>query len=444
MPQNQYVVPSCSSVEVGQRRCRPPCRRRDRSRWPWSVLLRWVLPGSIRRGSGSAAGDGVRSATMATDDRDRPTARRARSRARPPSRPSSREGIVGARPDDLRLAGRGGEPGLRAAARPRPARRATSSTSPRSTRRSRGSTTGPSAPCASCGRPIAPERLEALPWAAHCIDCQRTVDRARDDRRRPTPAARRHRRRSAPPRRRLDGVAVRTPLVAVRPRRTAAASSRPRASSRSARSRSAAPTSPSRRSPPDERARGVITYSSGNHAQGVARAARLLGAPAVVVMPSDAPRDQARAGRGGRRRDRRRRHRPATSARRSPSAIAAERGLAIIPPFDDDRIIAGQGTIGLEIVEDLPDVARRPRPDRRRRAGERRRDGGPGARAGGPGHRRRAGAGRRRARLAGGRRDRPLAGRARLADDRRRDADPGARPADVRPPVARCSTRSSR
>ncbi len=104
-----------------------------------------------------------------------------------------------------------------------------------------------------------------------------------------------------------------------------------------------------------ERARGVITYSSGNHAQGVARAARLLGIPAVVVMPSDAPRikrdrvaaDGAEVVIVGTASD----ERQAVAER-----LAAERGLAIIPPYDDDRIIAGQGTVGLEIVDDLPDV----------------------------------------------------------------------------------------
>ncbi len=107
---------------------------------------------------------------------------------------------------------------------------------------------------------------------------------------------------------------------------------------------------------PAERERGVITYSSGNHAQGVARAARLLGAPAVVVMPDDAPAikrervaaDGAEIVTVG----------PASEERRERAeAIAAERGLAIIPPYDDDRIIAGQGTVGLEIAEDLADVA---------------------------------------------------------------------------------------
>jgi threonine dehydratase len=106
----------------------------------------------------------------------------------------------------------------------------------------------------------------------------------------------------------------------------------------------------------EERRRGVITYSSGNHAQGVARAARLLGVPAVVVMPSDAPglkkarveADGAQVLVVG-----------TSSEERQTVAeeIAAERGLAIIPPYDDDRIIAGQGTVGLEIAEDRPDVA---------------------------------------------------------------------------------------
>jgi threonine dehydratase len=106
----------------------------------------------------------------------------------------------------------------------------------------------------------------------------------------------------------------------------------------------------------DARARGVITYSSGNHAQGVARAARLLGTRAAIVMPSDAPAiksarvaaDGAQIVVVG----------PSSDERRQVAEeIAADRGLAIIPPFDDDRIIAGQGTVGLEIAEALPDLA---------------------------------------------------------------------------------------
>jgi threonine dehydratase len=107
---------------------------------------------------------------------------------------------------------------------------------------------------------------------------------------------------------------------------------------------------------PDARARGEITYSSGNHAQGVARAARLLGTRAVIVMPSDAPAiktarvtaDGAQIVVVG----------PSSDERREiAEELAAERGLAIIPPFDDDRIIAGQGTVGLEIAEAVPDLA---------------------------------------------------------------------------------------
>ena len=107
---------------------------------------------------------------------------------------------------------------------------------------------------------------------------------------------------------------------------------------------------------PADRARGLITYSSGNHAQGVARAARLLGVPAAIVMPSDAPAikrarveaDGAQVVVVG----------TASEERRAVAEeIARARGLAIIPPYDDPRIIAGQGTVGLEIAEDMPDVA---------------------------------------------------------------------------------------
>lgn len=104
-----------------------------------------------------------------------------------------------------------------------------------------------------------------------------------------------------------------------------------------------------------ERKRGVIAYSSGNHAQAVAYAARLLGMKAVIVMPAIAPevKRKATAALGaeivpvG----------PGSDERRERAeALAAERGLTIVPPYDDEQIIAGQGTIGLEIVEDLPDA----------------------------------------------------------------------------------------
>jgi threonine dehydratase len=104
-----------------------------------------------------------------------------------------------------------------------------------------------------------------------------------------------------------------------------------------------------------ERAGGVVTYSSGNHAQAVARCARLLGVPAVIVMPENAPavkvagveRDGARIVRCGPGSDER---------RRIAQELAAEHGYAIIPPFDDAEIIAGQGTCGLEIALDRPGV----------------------------------------------------------------------------------------
>ncbi|HSK92483.1 MAG TPA: threonine/serine dehydratase [Candidatus Angelobacter sp.] len=106
---------------------------------------------------------------------------------------------------------------------------------------------------------------------------------------------------------------------------------------------------------PEEQARGVVTYSSGNHAQAVARSARLLGITAVICMPENAPRvkvdgverDGAEIVFTGN--DSEDRHRKALE-------LVAERGLVMVEPYDDPAIIAGQGTCGLEIVEDLPDV----------------------------------------------------------------------------------------
>jgi threonine dehydratase len=98
----------------------------------------------------------------------------------------------------------------------------------------------------------------------------------------------------------------------------------------------------------DERRRGVVAFSSGNHAQGVALAARLLGMPALIVMPSDAPAVKVEATRGYgaevRFYDRLTESREAISA-----AAAAERGAIVVPAFDDPHIIAGQGTVGLEL-----------------------------------------------------------------------------------------------
>lgn len=102
---------------------------------------------------------------------------------------------------------------------------------------------------------------------------------------------------------------------------------------------------------PDARAHGVIAFSSGNHAQGVALAAREFGVPSVIIMPSDAPRlkiDNTRAlGAEVVLYDRDREDRDAIGA-----GLSAERGLTLVKPFDDPQVIAGQGTTGLEIAED--------------------------------------------------------------------------------------------
>jgi threonine dehydratase len=106
---------------------------------------------------------------------------------------------------------------------------------------------------------------------------------------------------------------------------------------------------------PEERSLGVITYSSGNHGQGVAYAARALGAKAVIVMPNNAPtiKREATASLGaeivlvG----------PGSLERQTRAEeLSEQHGYVIVPPFNDEKIIAGQGTMGLEILEDLPEV----------------------------------------------------------------------------------------
>ena len=104
--------------------------------------------------------------------------------------------------------------------------------------------------------------------------------------------------------------------------------------------------------PAGKRASGVVAFSSGNHAQGVAAAARLLNMPAVIVMPSDAPRPKrertAALGAEVVLYDRIREDRQAIA-----NDIAKQRNAALVPPYDDLLVIAGQGTAGREIVEDL-------------------------------------------------------------------------------------------
>src|SRR5262245_29959467 len=103
---------------------------------------------------------------------------------------------------------------------------------------------------------------------------------------------------------------------------------------------------------PAERAHGVVAFSSGNHAQGVAAAARILGMPATIVMPSDAPRvklENTRAlGAEVVFYDRKRDKREEIAAR-----LGADRGAVIVPAFDDADVIAGQGTAGLEIAQQV-------------------------------------------------------------------------------------------
>jgi len=105
----------------------------------------------------------------------------------------------------------------------------------------------------------------------------------------------------------------------------------------------------------EELKRGVVAFSSGNHAQGVAAAAALMGTPAVIVMPADAPRAKIEGTRalGGEviTYDRWTQSREAIGAR-----IAEERGSILVPPFDDFHVIAGQGTVGLEAARQLQDL----------------------------------------------------------------------------------------
>jgi len=103
--------------------------------------------------------------------------------------------------------------------------------------------------------------------------------------------------------------------------------------------------------PPDQRKRGVVAFSSGNHAQAVALSGRLLGVPATIVMPTDAPRVKLEATRGygaevvsydASNEDR----------QKIAEKLASERGLTVIPPFDHPHILAGQGTAAKELIED--------------------------------------------------------------------------------------------
>ena len=108
----------------------------------------------------------------------------------------------------------------------------------------------------------------------------------------------------------------------------------------------------------EERERGVVAFSSGNHARGVAIAARRLGIHATIVMPSDAPAVKVDGTRGEGAEiifyDRYRESREAIAAK-----ISEESGATVVPSFDDPHIVAGQGTVGIEILEQMPEAPRR-------------------------------------------------------------------------------------
>jgi threonine dehydratase len=108
----------------------------------------------------------------------------------------------------------------------------------------------------------------------------------------------------------------------------------------------------------EERRRGVVAFSSGNHARGVAIAARRLGIHAIIVMPSDAPAVKVDGTRGEGAEiifyDRYRESREAIAAK-----ISEESGATVVPSFDDPHIVAGQGTVGIEILEHMPEPPRR-------------------------------------------------------------------------------------
>src|ERR1700741_4196612 len=159
----------------------------------------------------------------------------------------------------------------------------------------------------------------------------------------------------AAPARRLEGVALRTPLL-TSPVLDALTGARvflkPETLQRTGSFKFRGAYNKVSSIPPEGRAGGVVAFSSGNHAQGVAAAAKLLDMPAVIVMPRDAPRPKrertAAFGAQVVLYDREKEDREAIAR-----GLAEERGAVLVPPYDDPMIIAGQGTAGREIVEDL-------------------------------------------------------------------------------------------
>lgn len=106
---------------------------------------------------------------------------------------------------------------------------------------------------------------------------------------------------------------------------------------------------------PEQKKRGVLAFSSGNHAQAIALSARILGMPAAIVMPEDAPAAKLAATRGYGAEvityDRFTEDREAISQR-----IASERGMTLVPPYNHPHVIAGQGTAAMELLQEVPDL----------------------------------------------------------------------------------------
>jgi threonine dehydratase len=166
----------------------------------------------------------------------------------------------------------------------------------------------------------------------------------------------------------LDGVAVRTPLLRCDPLDEIVGGKvflKPEVLQRTGSFKFRGAYNRISRLTPEERKGGVVAFSSGNHAQGVALAAKLAGVPALIVMPSDAPKVKQERTKGHGAEvvlyDRATEDRDAIARK-----LAAKRGAVVVPPFDDFHVIAGQGTIGFEITEDLasldlvPDVVTMP------------------------------------------------------------------------------------
>jgi threonine dehydratase len=166
----------------------------------------------------------------------------------------------------------------------------------------------------------------------------------------------------------LEGVAVRTPLLRCDPLDEATGGKiflKPEVLQRTGSFKFRGAYNRISRLTPEERKGGVVAFSSGNHAQGVALAAKLAGVRAVIVMPSDAPKVKQERTKGHGAEvvlyDRATEDRDAIARK-----LASERNAVVVPPFDDFHVIAGQGTIGFEVAEDLaaldlaPDIVTMP------------------------------------------------------------------------------------